>query len=239
MEHDIIFDLLPLYHDGVCSQASRAAVEEHLKNCETCREALAEIDAPLPEAERKAADDAAAVKRISKEWKRGWWKAWVKGAALAVLVCVVLFGGWYLLTRVNFVPVHIDDIEITELSRLRDGRVVFHMRMDDKDVRWVNYEYDDDAGELHIVPLRPLVASRKTDMGLWDKGYITALAEHNKWVTKYDKGIETTKIYLGRGEDAVLLWEEGMDLPAASAADEAHWGYEPGSAEYWAAREGN
>ena len=25
MEHDIIFDLLPLYHDGVCSAASRAA----------------------------------------------------------------------------------------------------------------------------------------------------------------------------------------------------------------------
>ena len=27
MEHDIIFDLLPLYHDGVCSAASRAADE--------------------------------------------------------------------------------------------------------------------------------------------------------------------------------------------------------------------
>ena len=29
MEHDIILDLLPLYHDGVCSEASQAAVEEH------------------------------------------------------------------------------------------------------------------------------------------------------------------------------------------------------------------
>ena len=51
MEHDIILDLLPLYHDGVCSDTSRAAVEEHLNTCEVCRTALAEMDAPLPAAE--------------------------------------------------------------------------------------------------------------------------------------------------------------------------------------------
>ena len=27
-----------------------------------------------------------------------------------------------------------------------------------------------------------------------------------------------------------------MDLPAASEADEEAWGYEPGSADYWAER---
>ena len=26
---------------------------------------------------------------------------------------------------------------------------------------------------------------------------------------------EVTHIYLGQGDDAILLWEEGMDLPAA------------------------
>ena len=61
LDHDIVQDLLPLYHDGVCSEKSRAAVEEHLKACETCRAALAAMDAPLPGAEKEAADDAAAV----------------------------------------------------------------------------------------------------------------------------------------------------------------------------------
>ena len=46
LDHDIVQDLLPLYHDGVCSEKSRAAVEEHLKACETCRAALAAMDAP-------------------------------------------------------------------------------------------------------------------------------------------------------------------------------------------------
>ena len=53
MEHDIVLDLLPLYHDGVCSAASRAAVEAHLKECGACRTVLLEMDAPLPAAEEQ------------------------------------------------------------------------------------------------------------------------------------------------------------------------------------------
>ena len=34
---EIIKDLLPLYHDGVCSNESRQMVEEHLSECEKCR----------------------------------------------------------------------------------------------------------------------------------------------------------------------------------------------------------
>ena len=33
----IINDLLPLYADGVCSEESRQAVMEHLKDCACCR----------------------------------------------------------------------------------------------------------------------------------------------------------------------------------------------------------
>ena len=55
MNCDIIQDLLPLYHDGVCSAASQAAVKEHLASCKTCREALSALDAPLPEKQKAAA----------------------------------------------------------------------------------------------------------------------------------------------------------------------------------------
>ena len=57
LDHDIVPDLLPLYHDGVCSKKSRAAVEEHLKTCEACQAALAAMDAPLPEAEKAAEEE--------------------------------------------------------------------------------------------------------------------------------------------------------------------------------------
>ena len=92
MEHEIVWDLLPLYHDGVCSEKSRAAVEEHLTACAACRAALAAMDTPLPETEVAAADDAAAVRQLSGAWKRGRRRAWWKGAAIAAAVCAVLVG---------------------------------------------------------------------------------------------------------------------------------------------------
>ena len=41
---EIIQDILPLYHDHVCSAASSAMVEEHLKDCAACTRVLAEMD---------------------------------------------------------------------------------------------------------------------------------------------------------------------------------------------------
>ena len=40
MNCDVIRDLLPLYADEVCSEASKALVEEHLQSCERCGKEL-------------------------------------------------------------------------------------------------------------------------------------------------------------------------------------------------------
>jgi predicted anti-sigma-YlaC factor YlaD len=40
---DVVRDLLPLYHDGVCNASSVRFVEEHLAECEQCREMLEKI----------------------------------------------------------------------------------------------------------------------------------------------------------------------------------------------------
>lgn len=37
---DIVQDLLPLYHDGICSEKSRQFVEEHISVCQTCSDML-------------------------------------------------------------------------------------------------------------------------------------------------------------------------------------------------------
>lgn len=38
---DIIQDLIPSYVDGICSEATRECVEEHMKSCEECRKMAA------------------------------------------------------------------------------------------------------------------------------------------------------------------------------------------------------
>jgi len=40
---DVLSDLLPLYHDGVCNQSTQKLVQEHLKECESCRVFLSKI----------------------------------------------------------------------------------------------------------------------------------------------------------------------------------------------------
>lgn len=40
----LIQDLLPLYHDGICSEESRQAVKEHLETCSECSKIATELD---------------------------------------------------------------------------------------------------------------------------------------------------------------------------------------------------
>lgn len=40
---DVVMDLLPLYHDGVCNQSTKKQVAEHLDECESCRALLDKI----------------------------------------------------------------------------------------------------------------------------------------------------------------------------------------------------
>ena len=53
----VIGDLLPLYADESCSDASRALVDDHLKTCPRCRETLARMKSEqfLPAAQKKSA----------------------------------------------------------------------------------------------------------------------------------------------------------------------------------------
>lgn len=93
---EVIRDLLPLYHDDVCSGESRRIVEEHLQECAECRRELQLMDeawsAPHPQVE-----DEAIVQAASFAWKKGRRRAFRKGALIAaviaavVLVCTVVF----------------------------------------------------------------------------------------------------------------------------------------------------
>ena len=240
MEHEIVLDLLPLYRDGVCSAASRAAVEAHLETCGACRKALADMDAPLPETERQAADDAAAVKKISKEWKGSKRRAWLKGAVAAAAVCLVLVGLWMLATEWKIIPADPEKIEATDLSQLSDGRLIYHLRIDDdRNLYSLRWEFGEE-GDVWIVPRRALFTPRR-DRHQAGVGVDLTLSFPILRSYAQSDGVdaELVRIWCGKGEDAVLLWEEGMDVPAAIAADEEAYGYSEASAAYWAAREKN
>ena len=101
---EIIKDLLPLYHDGVCSNESKVMVEEHLIHCESCKAELKAMDDVLPvnnaEQNLKEAD---AVKNLSKKWKRGMLKSLLKGVLITLLTVIVLILVLYLFMDIKIV----------------------------------------------------------------------------------------------------------------------------------------
>lgn len=89
----VIEDLLPLYHDGVCSPESAALVEEHLAGCENCQAMLKDYDYQVGEA--APVEDMAPLKAIQGRWSREKKRktAWIVAAALCLAVILGMTGG--------------------------------------------------------------------------------------------------------------------------------------------------
>jgi predicted anti-sigma-YlaC factor YlaD len=93
---EIIEDLLPLYHDGVCSNESKAMVEEHLAECENCKKELDIMDQILPiTSMEQNLSEAEAVINLSNKWKKGMLKSSLQGILYTILmiaaVLLILF----------------------------------------------------------------------------------------------------------------------------------------------------
>lgn len=78
----VIRDLLPLYHDKVCSAESGRLVEEHLAHCGECRTELQRMDARF-EVRRARPEEEKAAEAAAAAWRAGKRRAFRKGAAIA------------------------------------------------------------------------------------------------------------------------------------------------------------
>ena len=79
---DVVRDLLPLYVDGACSEASRALVEEHVNACPACADMLAKLRNSA--CEDSLRQEAAAV-MAPRKWRN---RAFAASCALAGFLCV-------------------------------------------------------------------------------------------------------------------------------------------------------
>ena len=90
MNCEIVRDLLPLYEDGLCSEESCGAVEEHLKTCEACRKLLPEDSAETGSPSEGSAAESGALQGISREWKRQKRRSWRRGILLGMALLLAL-----------------------------------------------------------------------------------------------------------------------------------------------------
>lgn len=85
-ECDIVKDLLFSYNDGVLRETSKEFVEEHLKNCESCKKDLAEIK--KEEENKEEAKEIDAFKKIRKKMTK---KNIIISIFLILIVAIFIF----------------------------------------------------------------------------------------------------------------------------------------------------
>lgn len=92
---EIVMDLLPLYEEGLCSESSRTAVEEHLKECPNCRAMSKAVGSfPEPETTEIPEGDEAIAKSFRKV-RRRWWLSLIAAMLVVPMVwlCVNQYRG--------------------------------------------------------------------------------------------------------------------------------------------------
>lgn len=244
----VIEDLLPLYHDNACSAESRALVEEHLEGCAHCSELLLQMDAEvaLPETEVKP------LAEIKSRWNREKKKSLFKGIVAATLVIAVLIGGYTGLTEWKWKPVSADKISLSNVAELPDGVIMFQLNIDDgRALRELSYEEETEDGVLYLVPKRAVFEKKTWADGSGSLNHATFYIAisgltRQEWETyssdpAYEEIMaenaapaladifppaDVKKICIGSKKDYVVLWEEGMELPAATE-EQIEW-YENG-----------
>lgn len=69
MNCDIIRDLIPSYVDGICSEATKKCVEEHLKDCDKCRQTVSLCQNNVLSEEKLERQGLDGLKKINKTLK--------------------------------------------------------------------------------------------------------------------------------------------------------------------------
>lgn len=118
---NIIRDLLPLYTEGLASEESRIAVEEHLKDCEECRAIYREMREPKPQIHYDR-EPAESFRRYAKKEKRklGFRTAVITTSVILLLVAVRLIavGGLAVFLAVDGQKAEIyEDTDVSHFTR--------------------------------------------------------------------------------------------------------------------------
>lgn len=113
---NIIRDLLPLYIDEVCSSQSRQLVEEHLKECESCRRELEQMKSDMPLESPMGADNPQnTLMRIRKA---------IKAKYVIIALCAVIIGGGlfagYAVMNLIESPMYYEEIDLKAVQDKND-----------------------------------------------------------------------------------------------------------------------
>lgn len=126
---EIVKDLLPLYHDDVCSIESRAAVDEHLQECEPCKNYLDNINGEFLQTSNKKREERAKsniLRGIKKKLVR---KNVMISTISFIFAAAILFGGFMFLFHYQM-PIPYED-GLVSVEQGNNGMIDVSFKGDD------------------------------------------------------------------------------------------------------------
>ena len=214
---DVIQDLLPLYHDGVCSEESKRIVEEHIETCAACKDVLHGL---REETAPDAVEAAQPLVSIEMKWNKQKRRALLKGVAIVTAVFAVLLGSYWGLTQWHGIPIESENLRVVEVTQVEDG--VIHCKLglwdDMEGFGYYKYTLTED-GKLYLTPMRSILTRAE-----WWNEVSFYRNVNNLWgLQGIEHGSSMTGFYFGTPEDHLVIWEEGMELPKPDAHIEEEW----------------
>ena len=106
---ELIQDLLPLYHDQVCSPASREAVEVHLQNCPACQRVLDAMGEDL--LTPAEIEEEKELRPLAEWWQKQKKKSHLNTIVYTMFLVIILGLGWYFATWYVDITIPADKME--------------------------------------------------------------------------------------------------------------------------------
>ncbi|GFZ83092.1 hypothetical protein GCM10008018_31290 [Paenibacillus marchantiophytorum] len=213
---NFVQDILPNYIEGLTSDITNKAIQEHLATCVDCRKAL---DSMTREMQETKGMKVVQQKQINflKKIKRKQWK--IAGINVFISV-IVLFGALYFVSNRDF-PVSSTNVTISQVYQMNDGSIHYSVSANVKGyISYISRIFPSGDGESEIIRIyehRRLFSNQS-------KG-IVLLPE--KWSSLPDSNAnkEKTVIYYEGTDknDKIIVWMKGMDIPKATAEQEANY----------------
>lgn len=220
---EMVRDLLPLYHDGVCSEVSGTLVEEHLKECKECNRMRKNMEAEI-EMPKLEADEAKPLKSIWRKWRK---KAWIKGICIGLAVFLVAVTAWFELTQSCSVKMTAEEYIIGDAYRFSNGMCYVEYSMPFTALSNAMDIARTEDGAVYLARYRPRLVGKQDPDNQTVSGWLFDAQNETIFADASGEEVPLTAIYLGHpgDEDAVLLWSIDMELPLASPEIEAKYLY--------------
>lgn len=215
MTCDIYQDLIALYVDGLCSEDSGKAVEEHIKACKKCADAYRQMKNEIKVSEisdEEREENSEFKLNLSKTWKRFKRNIFLKVMAIIFALGITTTSIYCLFIKSYQLPW--DKVRFENICMLSDGSVAFEVIPDSGkkgDVKVIGI-----GGTFYVTCFSPLI--NFTDYVSEPSSYIRIEPETDPYETgAAESPHECEAIYYGDiyGQHN-LIWEKGTQLPKAS-----------------------